>query len=132
LFPAFSDDPFLSIQVLIVSNLLNLGHANIPAVVSVTAVDDTGLPVDPDLLVESLVMHIHVEVGTSLSSQYDGPVIDMIEVTHIVLPELDTSRMSLDNLLDQIGNTRLVLESTRMVPFDPAVILRESTLDGIL
>jgi hypothetical protein len=40
--------------------------------------------------------------------------------------------MSLNNLLNQIGNSTLILESTRVIPFNPTVIRRESTLDGIL
>jgi hypothetical protein len=52
--------------------------------------------------------------------------------THVVLPELDTCSMPLNNLLNQIGNSTLILESTRMIPFNPTVIRRESTLDAIL
>jgi hypothetical protein len=52
--------------------------------------------------------------------------------THVVLPKLNTSSMPLNNLLNQIGNSTLILESTRMIPFNPTVIRRESTLDGIL
>jgi hypothetical protein len=40
--------------------------------------------------------------------------------------------MSLNDLLNQIGYSALILESTRMIPFNPTVIRRESTLDGIL
>ena len=54
------------------------------------------------------------------------------EWTHVVLSKFDTGSVPLDNLLDQIGNSRLVLESTRMVPFNPSIIRGESTLDGVL
>jgi len=54
------------------------------------------------------------------------------EWTHVVLSKLDTGSVPLDNLLDQIGDSRLVLESTRMIPFNPSIIRRESTLDGVL
>jgi len=54
------------------------------------------------------------------------------KITHVVLPELDTSSMSLNNFLNQIGNSTLILESTRVIPFHPTVIRRESTLDGVL
>lgn len=40
-----------------------------PAVVLVPAKDDTRVPVDPDLLVEPFVPHVHVEVGTGLSKR---------------------------------------------------------------
>jgi hypothetical protein len=121
---------------------------DIPAVVPISTVDISSSPINPDLLVESLVMHVHIEIRSGLLSasisrespirpvvcKEQGPFSGMDERrrTHVVLPELDTSSMSLNNLLNQIGNSRLILESTRVIPFNPSIIRRESTLDGIL
>jgi hypothetical protein len=74
-------------------------------------------------------MHIHIKVGSSLSS---ATIPYWTRGTHVVLSKFDTGSVPLDNLLNQIGNSRLVLESTRMIPFNPSIIRRESTLDGIL
>src|SRR5690348_13732288 len=70
LFPALSDEPILSIQVLhrlsvSISSVCPL-TSHSPAVVSVPAVDETRLPVDPDLLVETFIPHVHVEIRSSL------------------------------------------------------------------
>jgi hypothetical protein len=116
---------------------------DIPAVVPVSTVDVSSSPVNPDLLVESLVMHVHIEIRSGLllamfcvvfiATQWSAIVaLGDKEGTHVVLPKLNTSSMSLNNLLNQIGNSTLILESTRMIPFNPTVICRESTLDGIL
>lgn len=40
--------------------------------------------------------------------------------------------MSLQNLLDQLHHTALVLESPSMVPFHPSIVGRESALDLII
>jgi hypothetical protein len=45
---------------------LGLMWSDIPAVVSVATIDQTSRPIDPDLLVETFVPHVHVEVGSSL------------------------------------------------------------------
>jgi hypothetical protein len=52
--------------------------------------------------------------------------------THVVLPKLDTFRMTLNDLLNKLRDRRLVLESPWVIPFNPSVVRWESPLDGIL
>jgi hypothetical protein len=72
LFPAFSDDPFLSIHVLFISSILGVqvvkGRDDVPAIVPITTMDISSSPINPDLLVEPLIVHVHIEIRSSLSS----------------------------------------------------------------
>lgn len=54
------------------------------------------------------------------------------KTTHIVFSKLDTRGVSLQNLLDQLGNAALIFESPRVVPCNPSVVGRESSLDLVL
>jgi hypothetical protein len=81
----------------LVTSLVRRSHLVLPSttVVSVTTKDDTSLPVNVDLLVESLVLHVHVQVRSS-----------------IVLSEFDTLGVSLKNLLNKLGDSARVSVGT--------------------
>lgn len=101
----------------LVTSLVRGSHLVLPGttVVPVSTKDDTGLPVNPNLLVESFVPHVHIQVRTS-----------------VVFSELDTLGVTLQNLLDQLGHGAGIGVSLLVVPSDPRVVCREPSLDAVL